>query len=134
MRLNGIYRGFSRCEIGDGVFVCFWEDKWSESPLATSFPRLASFALNSAASVKEVLAAEDLDALFFLPLSQEAFQELEMLQGTLPHLELDSNSRDLWKPVWGNDYLVKSFILRYMIFFKPTQYSKQFGDLGALQE
>jgi hypothetical protein len=32
-----------------------------------------------------------------------------MLQETLPHLELDSNSKDLWKPVWGNDYSVKKF-------------------------
>jgi hypothetical protein len=85
LRLNGIYRGFSQCDIGDGVSTCFWEDRWSESLLATSFARLASFALNSAASVKEVLDAEDLDAVFFLPLSQEAFQEQEQLQETLPH-------------------------------------------------
>jgi hypothetical protein len=67
LRLNGIYRGFSQCDIGDGVSACFWEDRWSESLLATSFARLASFALNSAASVKEVLEAEDLGAVVLLP-------------------------------------------------------------------
>jgi hypothetical protein len=111
LRLNGIYRRFSKCDIGDGVSACFWEDRWYESLFATSFPRLASFALNSAASVKEVLEAEDLDALFFLHLSQESFQELEMLQETLPHMELHGNFRDLWKPVWGNDYSVKNSII-----------------------
>jgi hypothetical protein len=68
LRLNGIYRGFSQCA-GGGVSACFWEDRWSASVFATSFPRLASFALNSAASIKEVLEAEDLDAIFLLPLS-----------------------------------------------------------------
>jgi hypothetical protein len=77
--------------------------------LAISFPRLASFALNSAASVKEVLEAEDLYAIFFHPLSQEAFQELRQLQEILPHLELDINSRDQWKPDSGKDYSVKKF-------------------------
>jgi hypothetical protein len=57
LRLNGIYRRFFKCDIGDGVSACFWEDRWYESLFATSFPRLASFALNSAASVKEVLEA-----------------------------------------------------------------------------
>jgi hypothetical protein len=32
-----------------------------------------------------------------------------MLQETLPHMELHGNFRDLWKPVWGNDYSVKKF-------------------------
>jgi hypothetical protein len=27
----------------------------------------------------------------------------------MPHLELDVNSRDQWKPNWGNDYSVKKF-------------------------
>jgi hypothetical protein len=114
LRLNGIYRGFSQCVIGDGVSACFWKDRWSASVFATSFPRLASFALNSVASVKEVLEAEDLDAIFFSSLSQEAFQELEQLQETLPHLELEANSRDKWKPVWGNEYSVKKFY--YLIY------------------
>jgi hypothetical protein len=109
LRLNGIYRVFSQCDIGDGVSACFWEDRWYASVLATSFPRLASFALNNAASVKEVLEAEDLDAIFLLPLSQEALQELGRLQESLPHLELYINSRDQWKPDWGKDFSVKKF-------------------------
>jgi hypothetical protein len=79
MRLNGIYRGFSQCAIGDGVSTCFWEDRWSASVLAISYPTLASFALNSAAFVKDILEGEDLDTIFILPLSQEALQELGQL-------------------------------------------------------
>jgi hypothetical protein len=77
--------------------------------LATSFLILASFALNSAASIKEVFEAEDLDAIFLLPLSQEALQELGQLQEILPHLGLDTNFRDQWKPDWDKDSSVKKF-------------------------
>jgi hypothetical protein len=94
LRLNGIYKGFSQCAIGDGISACFWEDRWFASMPAISYPRLASFALNSATSVKDILEAEDLDAIFILPLSQEALQELGQLQEILPELELNDNSRD----------------------------------------
>jgi hypothetical protein len=48
--------------------------------LAISYPRLTSFALNSAASVKDILEANNLNSIFILPLSQEALQEFEQLE------------------------------------------------------
>jgi hypothetical protein len=89
--------------------ACFWEDRWSNSVLAISYPRLASFALNNAASVKDILEANNRDFIFILPLSQEALQEFEQLQDSLPALELNENNPDQWKPDWGKDYTAKRF-------------------------
>ena len=48
--------------------------------LSQEFLRLASFALNTDASVKEVMQAKDLDDIFFLPLSCQAHEEFQLLQ------------------------------------------------------
>jgi hypothetical protein len=55
MRLNTIFRGIAKCEIGDGSHVCFWNDLWTESVLSHEYPRLASFATNGDISVLEVI-------------------------------------------------------------------------------
>jgi hypothetical protein len=89
--------------------ACFWEDRWSNSVLAISYPRLASFALNNAASIKDILEANNRDFIFILPLSQEALQEFEQLQDSLLALELNENNPDQWKPDWGKDYTAKRF-------------------------
>jgi hypothetical protein len=78
-----IFRGISNCNLGNGSYVCFWDDLWTDSVLSQTYPRLASFARNEGASVLEVKQAEDLDSLFLLPLSQQAFEEIELLQAQL---------------------------------------------------
>jgi hypothetical protein len=78
-RLSTIFRNIARCNIGDGTTVTLWHDRWSGDVLALRFSRLFSFARNPNVNVSEAMSAEDLDALFALPLSQEAFEELELL-------------------------------------------------------
>ena len=70
IHLHVIFPTIARCETGDGATVCFWDDLWDESILSQDFPRLVSFAMNADASVKEIMQAENLDDIFFLPLSQ----------------------------------------------------------------
>jgi hypothetical protein len=101
-RLNTIFRGIARCTIGDGTTLTFWEDLWTDEILAHRFPRLYSFARNSSISVNEVLSAEDLDSLFWLPLSQEAFDELQSLQDVLMTQTFDEQTKDVWLCQWGN--------------------------------
>jgi len=81
----------------------FWEDLWTPIVLSNEFPNLYSAAWNKRASVKEVLAAEDLASLFHLPLSEQAFQELGDLQQTLATLEYQPTEIDSWTFLWGND-------------------------------
>jgi hypothetical protein len=97
-RLNTIYRGITKCTIGDGSTVCFWEDLWTDSILAHTYPRLASFARSNTISVYEVMQAQDLDTLFILPLSQQALEELDDLQNHLQVLPYEADSQDQWSP------------------------------------
>jgi hypothetical protein len=69
LRLNVLFRSVTKCELGDGASVCFWDDLWLDDVLALKYPRLVSFARKDGISVLEVMEAEDLDTLFMLPLS-----------------------------------------------------------------
>jgi hypothetical protein len=57
----------------------------------------------------EIMQAEDLDSIFFLPLSQQALQELEDLQAQLQVLPYDENAKDNWVPTWGTRYTSRRF-------------------------
>jgi hypothetical protein len=102
LRLNIMYRGVAMCKLGNGSTVLFWEDLWSSLVLADSFPRLYSYVLNAQTSVKDVMVAEDLESLFSLPLSQEAFLELQQLNLHLQTVRYDVDANDQWTFLWGN--------------------------------
>jgi hypothetical protein len=119
LRLNVIYRGITKCDLGDGSSICFWDDLWSDIVLSQTYPKLASFARNEGASVLEVMQAEDLESLFLLPLSQQAFEELESLQAQLQDLPYDVDASDRWTPIWGSHYTSRRF------------YSKVFKNMEA---
>jgi hypothetical protein len=40
LRLNILFRGIAKCELGDGSSVCFWDDLWLDGLLAHKYPRL----------------------------------------------------------------------------------------------
>ena len=58
MRLNNLYRSSSRCTAGTGSTVCFWEDRWTDDILSTTFPRIASFSKSDNISVQQVMQAQ----------------------------------------------------------------------------
>jgi hypothetical protein len=62
----------------------------------------------------EVMDAVDLHSLFLLPLSQQALEEVELLQTQLQDLPYDETAIDRWTPVWGNTYT--SHRLYYEVF------------------
>ena len=105
-RLNTIFRGDTRCELGNGSSICFWDDLWANLVLSQTYPRLASFARNEGASVREVMQADDLDSLFLLPLSQQALEEL---QNQLQDIPYDDDAIDKWVPILGNTYTSRRF-------------------------
>ena len=57
----------------------------------------------------EAMQAEDLDSLFFLPLSQQTFQEFKDLQARLQLIPYDDTAIDQWVPIWGNKYTSRRF-------------------------
>jgi hypothetical protein len=109
MRLNTIYRGIARCTLGDGSTFSFWDDLWSDSLLSVEYPRLYSFAKNNSISVQSLMLEQDLDAVFFLPLSTQACDELLLLQNCLRGITYDDTTADSWPPVWGAKYSSRRF-------------------------
>ena len=109
MRLNNIYRSVSQCFIGNGSTVCFWEDRWLPGVLSTKYPRLASFARNRYASVQEIMTSIDLDNLFILPLTQQAFEEMLQLQEGIQNVSIEEDDKDTWCPSWGSFFTSKKF-------------------------
>lgn len=101
LRLNVLYRGIAVCSIGDGSTVMFWDDLWSGTVLSQEFPRLHSFALDQSISVKCSMEFENLDDLFSLLLSIEAFQEYQLLQTKLQDIHYDGLASDNWTFIWG---------------------------------
>jgi hypothetical protein len=83
LRLQVLFRGIARCVLGNGATVTFWEDLWCNEVLVHKYPWLFSFARNEAISVQQFIQVHDLDNLFALPISPEAFVELLQLQDLL---------------------------------------------------
>ena len=90
--------------MGNGSSVCFWEDEWAGEILAEKYPRIASQAKSTTTSVKEIVQADDLDTIFFLPLSQEAMDELIQVQLMVENIPYDESSNDTWHTGWGVIY------------------------------
>jgi len=110
LRLNLLFRGIAKCTIGNGQSVCFWGDIWmNDQIIATKYPRLASFAKSEEISVYAVMQADDLDSLFMLPFSNEAYAEFVSLQEELQIMEYDEEGVDNWSPIWGDKYSSKRF-------------------------
>ena len=61
-----------------------------------------SFATDQRASVKSVIEAEDLASLFTLPLSEQAYAELQVLQTELQLTPIAQGQKDTWVFIWGN--------------------------------
>lgn len=127
LRLNTLFRGIAKCNIGNGKSVCFWEDLWMQNDvLAHRFPRLESFTKADDISVFEAAHAEDLDSLFMLPFSPEAHQEFQDLQHCLELIEYDENSIDTWTPIWRSSYSSKKF---YSYAFKGIEAHHMFKEI-----
>jgi hypothetical protein len=89
------YRAITQCSIGDGTTILFWKDFWINGELLSDkFPRLYSFVLDEDVSVAKMHTSEDLFSQFALPLSVEAFQELQMVTQLLIENPTEADARD----------------------------------------
>ena len=140
LRLNVLYRGISKCAVGDGSTVTFWEDLWSEEIMATKFFVFFSFVRNNNSSVQVLLNVDDLDSILHLPLSSQAMEELLILQQELVTIPYNADQKDTWSLIWGSpiytsrryykmvhQYLQVSPIFRKLWSSKCTQRIKFFA-------
>lgn len=107
----------------------FWKDKWQSNLLQDQFPRLFSYAMNGNISVREMLLEEDRTQFFHLPMSPQAFQELQVLEGVISQVHLDPDVHDVWNTVWKDGIYTSSRY--YQIFFKDMTASKIFNCIWS---
>ena len=110
MKLVDKFRNITVVNLGVGDSIFFWLDKWyfldSHETNAERFPRLLSFVLNSKTSVSQVYETQELSSLFYLPLSNQAFEEFNIQQQALVTSPL-SSEHDVWTYPWGSEYKAK---------------------------
>jgi hypothetical protein len=97
---------------GKGDSFLFWSDKWlfdgSTGPLAESFPRLYSYVLDSKLTTAEVYDYQQPSELFHLPMSEQAYQEFQLLTNLMRFNPL-LVSNDKWVYSWGPTYTVSKY-------------------------
>jgi hypothetical protein len=112
MKLVHKYREVARVKPGAGNTILFWSDNWwfdgSTQPISERFPRLFSYALDSKLSAAEVFASDDMAALFHLPISAQAYEEMQQLSSKMRASPL-SLDRDCWEYVWGSTYQASQY-------------------------
>ncbi|XP_037405530.1 uncharacterized protein LOC119268121 [Triticum dicoccoides] len=114
LKLHDAYTPIASVHINMGDSALFWTNAWhiggSSRPLCWRLPRLFSFVNNDKVSVHEFLISQDIFSMFFLPLSQEAAQELHVLEDWIMALDRNINIPDVW--VWpgkSGAFSAKSF-------------------------
>lgn len=82
-----------------GDTFMFWLDGWrfenSTTPLHERYPRIFSYAIDDKLTAEEVYATEDITQLFHLPLSVQAYEELQDLVSNMRRSPL-SVGNDSW--------------------------------------
>ena len=99
--LIDIYRGLTTCSIGDGSVVLFWKDFWvGNELLADKFPRMYSYVDQQDVSVQAFLNSEH-SSTFSLPLSEQAYEEFQLLQLLCEETQSTPEEIDVRTFVWG---------------------------------
>jgi len=92
--------------------------------MSAQYPRLHSYARNKSISVQELMMHEDLDDIFVLPLSTQAYEEMMDLQNHLVTLEYDDSAVDSWRMLWGPQYSSWRFYNHVFSGMASTPYFK----------
>jgi hypothetical protein len=79
-----------------------------------SAPELFFFAKNKALTVQQAYDHEDLAELFHLPLSQEAFLQLQNVQALVDSIIFE-DEQDLWAYQWGSSLFDSTKVYKIMI-------------------
>jgi hypothetical protein len=89
--------------VGDGTSILFWKDYWqSEGLLCEKYPRLFSFVIEEDATVVDLINQNMSENLFALPLSAQAYDELQEIQNSFQTLQLNNTLLDSRTFSWGN--------------------------------
>lgn len=79
-KLMPVFRGITRVNVNNCLSTLFWKDNWNNAVYAEKFPRAFSFARTEDDSVQNFLGTSSLQEAFSLLLSEQAHDELRMMQ------------------------------------------------------
>ena len=113
-KLSPTCRGITECKVLLGSSVLFWKDNWLGNEMALTHPRAYSFAASQDISVREFLSTGELAALFHLPLSPQALNEVRQIQLASASISLTvADVGDEWAFVWGSRKFTVSTYYKY---------------------
>jgi hypothetical protein len=112
------FKGFASPLPKSGSTIHFWEDLWGGCVPKWAYPELLSFVKTKNLSLQKAADTYNLGDLFHLPLTAEAFTQLESLLDGIDSCNLGTED-DIWVYIWGaNDYSLRQayrFIGRYIL-------------------
>ena len=101
LKLVNTFKGLTAVTPFIGNTCSLWNDLWCGKVPAQAFPELFSFAKLKDISLSGAAAAQSLNTLFHLPLSESAFQQLILLARDLQDAVF-SEEKDVWSYIWGS--------------------------------
>uniref|UniRef100_K3XTC0 Uncharacterized protein n=1 Tax=Setaria italica TaxID=4555 RepID=K3XTC0_SETIT len=73
-------------------------------------------------SVLKFLTNNIIEDQFYLPLSEQAFQEFQSLQVLIQGIQVHEGNKDSWQSIWGsNNYSSKKFYNFSYIHVRPPE-------------
>lgn len=78
-----------------------WSDLWNNKVPIHAYPELFSFAKSKSTILAEAISRDSILELLHLPLSQQAFQQLNQLQQDFQLLSLNDQA-DSWTFIWNS--------------------------------
>lgn len=103
----------------DGSTCLLWHHLWNNQVPAQVYPHLFSFTRDKHLSLKRAYSITDLQHLFFLPLTPQAYNQLVSLAEDLESLDL-SPDPDSWIYIWGNAFFSSSKAYKSLIGHRNT--------------
>lgn len=102
LRLHYKYRGVAVCIPNKGDTVGFWDDLINNSIHSQDLPSLFLFAKDPKISFWKLRTSDSLLSCFRIPMTRQAFDEMQALQEELALLPLGPlDSKDSWTFIWG---------------------------------
>lgn len=120
MKITFMYKVMGIPVPENGKSIIFWDDMWAGQVLQMDFPELYSFTMNKHITLHDVMAMEDLAALFQLPLSVEAYAQFQTLQAQLQQSHL-TDQPDKWNYIWGSNIYTVVRAYKHMIGHRQIQ-------------
>jgi len=103
LRLLQTHKGLAVVEPRDCSTILLWKDLWAGAVPKNKYPELYSFAKNKNISLANAKQTENIHNLFHLPLSEQAYDQLQRLQTDIERIN-ETVEHDTWSYIWGNSY------------------------------